>query len=493
MKYMMQRDIRHKASFTDICCYSSGEGVNSLIMNTIFGFAMIYFTEALGMDYRWAGLALGIATFWDAITDPLMGHITDNTRSRFGRRHPYLLIGGIGVAVSFYFFWAVPHSFRDPISLFCYLVLVNIILRTGITVFMVSHMALGFEICTDYNQRTTLQSVRNIFNMIVNLAGPAMAWTLFFKDSGDVESTSVPSNYVKMGAIFAVAAVVFTIIVTFSTRKYAVDSRDNPEIQGNGFRDFIKDFKEIISDPYPRTVFIFMIIVLVGIVLMCSLQIYLYVYFMKFSSGQKSIVHGSSMVGSALGALAASLLVRRFDKRPAIITGVVVSIICNVCLLLMFVLDLVPRDCVYNISWAGGLTIPISMLLFMIFHASYHGGNGILFPVANSMMADISEVNKHRTGILKDGAYAAMLSFVTKVAITIGMVFSGFCLDWAGFVSGSETQSPEAIRNIAIIAFTSGIIIPVIALLSIVRYPVTRNFMQKLREESKMDTESNPC
>jgi GPH family glycoside/pentoside/hexuronide:cation symporter len=214
---------------------------------------------------------------------------------------------------------------------------------------------------------------------------------------------------------------------------------------------------------------------------------------MKFSSGQKSIVHGSSMVGSALGALSASLLVKRFDKRPAIIVGVVVSILCNVCLLLMFVFNLVPKDLVYNVSWSGGIVIPVSMLLFMVFHASYHGGNGILFPVANSMMADVSEINKHRTGILKDGAYAATLSFVTKVAITIGMVISGFCLDWSGCIPGNDTQTPEAIRNVAIIAFGSGIFIPIVALLSIVRYPVTRNFMNQLREKSENFVGSKPC
>lgn len=66
--------------------YASGEIANSLISNTIFGFAMLFYTDALGLSPMLAGIAMSVAIFWDAITDPLMGHISDNTKSRFGRR-----------------------------------------------------------------------------------------------------------------------------------------------------------------------------------------------------------------------------------------------------------------------------------------------------------------------------------------------------------------------------------------------------------------------
>ena len=68
--------------------YSIGECGNSLVMNSLFGFAMMYYTDALGLPHAQAGLAMALAVFWDAITDPMMGHVSDNTRSRFGRRHP---------------------------------------------------------------------------------------------------------------------------------------------------------------------------------------------------------------------------------------------------------------------------------------------------------------------------------------------------------------------------------------------------------------------
>jgi len=107
---------RPKTSFFDICKYSTSEGANSLIMNGIFGFAMLYYTEALGLNYKLAAVAMAVASIWDAVTDPLMAYISDNTRSRFGRRHPYMLIGGILAVVCFYFIWAVPQTFMARMS-----------------------------------------------------------------------------------------------------------------------------------------------------------------------------------------------------------------------------------------------------------------------------------------------------------------------------------------------------------------------------------------
>jgi len=111
-----------KAPFRDILAYTTGDGANSLVLNSIAGYAMLYFTDALGMEYKLAAWAMFVATFWDAITDPIMGHITDNTRSRYGRRHPYMLVGGILTSVCYFFIWGVPEFFRQGDMLFWYLV-----------------------------------------------------------------------------------------------------------------------------------------------------------------------------------------------------------------------------------------------------------------------------------------------------------------------------------------------------------------------------------
>ncbi|MGB6032079.1 MAG: MFS transporter [Bacteroidota bacterium] len=82
-------------SRSQMISYSVGECANSLLMNSLLGFAMLYYTDALGLKHSLAGIAMAVAVFWDAVTDPVMGHITDNTRSRFGRGTPISFSGAL--------------------------------------------------------------------------------------------------------------------------------------------------------------------------------------------------------------------------------------------------------------------------------------------------------------------------------------------------------------------------------------------------------------
>lgn len=470
----------------DQLVYSLGEIPNSLVMNSIWGFAMLYYTEALGVSYKWAGVAMSIATIWEAITDPIMGHITDNTRSRWGRRHPYILLGGILTAMTYYFIWAVPGPLREGGLALGYLMVMNLLLRTTYTLFLIPYGALGMEICTDYEGRARLAGIRGGVQMLANLLGPALAWSLFFKDVPGQESTKITENYTHMGTAFTLVSLFFFLFVVWATRKYMVDSRSNAEITGNRLSDFYRDLKEVITDPNPRPVYLFTLVIYIGIVLVSSLQMYVYVHFMHFSAGEKTLVHGGGMTLFGLSsAFIAPWLVRKLDKKPAVVIGVLVTVIANILLLGLFVSGWVTPGTGWQLPpglpWVGGMTLPVAMLLFGFLQASYWGGNGILGPISGSMIADISEIGKYHTGILRDGTYSAIACFISKMSCSLGLLLSGFCLDGVGFVSGSEVQSPTAIRYLAAIAFSGGMVVALLALLIILKYPVNRAFMQKIK------------
>ena len=134
-------------SLSQMLTYGMGECANSLVMNGVFGFAMIFFTKALGLNPAWAGVAMSVSVVWEAIFEPIMGHISDNTRSRWGRRHAYMIAGGMLMAVCSFLIWFVPEAFRSSqLSTLGYLIAVNLVLRTGLTMFFIPYMALGFEI-----------------------------------------------------------------------------------------------------------------------------------------------------------------------------------------------------------------------------------------------------------------------------------------------------------------------------------------------------------
>jgi glycoside/pentoside/hexuronide:cation symporter, GPH family len=478
------------ASFRDMLAYTTGDGATSLVINSMMSFVMLYYTEALGVDYRLAGLAISVAIFWNAVTEPVMGHITDNTRSRFGRRHPYMLVGGLATVFCFLAVWMIPHAFRAPHLLFWYLVFVNLLLRTAITVFSVPHGALGFEVCTDYTQRTTLQGMRVAFNMLINLAGPAMAWALFFPNTDGIESTSVASNYMRMGCVFSVAALGFVLLVVFATRQQMSDTRGMPRILSNHPVDMLRSIAAVILDRCPRPVFVFTSIAFIGMSLVAALEVYVYIHVMQFSSVERAIVHGAGIVACGLGGVLSPHLVRRVDKKAAICIAMVMAAAANLMLAVLFVPTWGLPGTGYCISEVVGRlevgSLPAGMLLFAFFHALYWAGNGIMTPVAVSMIADASEISRYRTGVLKDGTYSSVFSCITKLSMSVGLLLSGFCLKYAGFLSGGSTQSPQALRNLAMATFLGGAAIAMIAVLGLLRYSVTRDYMAQLRKRDEL-------
>jgi GPH family glycoside/pentoside/hexuronide:cation symporter len=459
--------------------YSVGECANSLLMNSIFGFAMLYYTDALGLSPALAGLAMAVAVFWDALTDPVMGHVTDNTRSRFGRRHPYILGGGVAVVVVFLFLWYVPSYFKaSEQALFWYLVVINLLQRTAITVYGVPYIALGFEICTDYDGRVKLQGIRSALNMVANLLGPALAWSLFFSDNDVSRATSRESNYTDMGLAFAVVSLACILYVVVATRHYARDSR-HMKFEGHGLRGFIRDMKETAADAYARYVFLFIVVVSIGIAMVSTMQMYLYEHFMRFGGVEKSIAHGGTMVGFMTGALTGGFLARRLEKKGAVYFGGALSVGSNFILGGLFLTGLLSPGQTFGLF---GWQFPIAFVAFVLFQALYWMGNGIMFPTSISMMADVSEIHEIQTGVNKDGSYSAVYSFSQKVAISVGMLVTGVVLSFIGFESGAGVvQRPDVLWNLCAVTLLAGPAISLTSLVLIGFYPITREFLREAR------------
>lgn len=463
--------------------YALGEGATSITMNGIANFAMLYYTQVLGLSAAYAGIALSITTLWDAVTDPVMGHISDNTRSRFGRRIPYIFWGGLALAVSFLLLWVIPGNFSGPVAVFWCILLINLAVRTAVTIFVVPYTALGFEICPNYVDRSRLQGVRYFINQMVNLVFGAFAWTLFFKDGvaadgSRVDGTMIQGNYVTMGITLAVVTMVMILLSIFATRKYVVDNRDMV-VGGNSLKDFFGDIAAIFKDRLARYVFAFFAVAQLAMLLTSQIQMFAYVNYMQFIDKEKTFVHGAGMVAFALGSLSLSRLVKRFDKKQTGYIGMAISMVGGLSLFVLFSGGVVAPGQTLVVA---GLTLPVATLLFGLFQGCWWGGCGIIVPLALSMIADISAINEHRTGVLKDGSYSAVFSFFLKAAGSVGLLITGWLVTAAGIVSGAETQTVEAAKNISVMTFLSGPIIIVISFFILRKYPVDRDFMEDIQK-----------
>jgi Na+/melibiose symporter-like transporter len=337
--------------------------------------------------------------------------------------------------------------------------------------------------CTDYQGRARLQSIRQIFNMAANLAGPALAWSIFFQDRDGIRGTTVAANYVRMGGVFSLATLLFVLLVvagTFRGRNAAPRAPRNAN--GSEVSRFLRNMKQILGDANIRWVFIFVLVIGTGTLWMSALQVFVYDDFMRFSADEKSLAHSSTMVGWAIGAFFSVRLAKRFDKKSTVVVGGLVSFGANMLLALLFLTGIVSPGAVLRL---GATAFPLGLGCFIAFHASYWLGIGIMMPIATAMIADLSEIQYLQTGCEKDGSYASVFSLANRLACSIGMITSGFGLHLIGYrvTPGVEAanQSPEAVWRLGFVSFVVGAGMCLIALLPILKYPVTRRCLESMR------------
>ncbi len=470
----------------DLWSYATGEGLNSVAMNGIANFALLFYTQVMGMSPELAGLALFLATFWDAITDPVMGTITDRTNTRFGRRHPFMLIGGAVFSLAFVALWLIPETIHGEKALFAYLLVVNLVVKTAFTVFIVPYSALGFEMCKRYDDRARLQGVRYAFYMFVNILFGGFGWLLFFPDGQAVDGTfidgtKIEGNYHSMGIVLGAATLLLVLYCVRATYKHAEKSAAQADAStgdglGSFLRSFVHDLKDVYSDKLVWYVFGFFGLAKFSMMVVSQVQMFTYIEYMGFTAGQKTSVHTGGMVAFAVGSLVLGSMVRRLDKKKTGIVAMGVASVGGLGLYAVFIGGLLnPRAAIDG--------FPVAVLVFGLLQMMWWGGCGILVPLAIAMIADVSEMKKWQTGEVTEGRYAAGLSFFLKLANALGLFVTGYVLKFVGYVSGAETQAPDTIQNLAVTTFIAGPFLMALSFLMIRLYPVTHESMSSLHKQ----------
>jgi len=189
-----------KIRFSQLAAYGAGGIIPIALFNVAGILVGLMGNISLGLSAFWLGAILIVPRLWDAVSDPIIGHLSDNTRTRWGRRRPYLLLGGIAVALSFVVIWWIPkgelvHSWFPTDSGFhvfqlVYILISLLIFFTAVTVFEIPHGALGMEMTTDYHERTRLFSAKSFVGNLFAMSTPwlfALASMEIFKGPGGNE------------------------------------------------------------------------------------------------------------------------------------------------------------------------------------------------------------------------------------------------------------------------------------------------------------------
>lgn len=397
-----------------------------------FSFLLLfYYDQVLGLPATLAGAALLLALVVDAFSDPVVGYLSDNWRSRLGRRHPFMYAAALPVSVSFWFLWNPPEGLSEG-QLFVWLLGVAVLVRTLITVYEIPSTAMVSELTQAYDERTALLSFRYFFGWCGGLT-MAVLFYFVFAPLGGAAGREAPGGYHVYGAVASAIMFVAILVSAAGTHHRIPTLRQAPPGDRPSARQAIRELSETLANPNIRTLFVAALFYGAGAGLAAALNIYLNTYVFELSDvqvGWFNVVY----FGSALVALPLSpRLSRRLGKKRAAIGLSISAMIIYPSAILLKTFGLLPpsgSDELFQILIAVN-AIDVVLLISST-------------TLISAMVADVVEESELTTGRRSEGVFFAARTFALKAVSGIGLFGATVLLTAISFPSDVTAASDLA-------------------------------------------------
>ncbi len=452
--------------FLQKAAYGAGAFVNNTLAAAIGGM-IIVLNLGLGMNPALVGLLGAIPRLTDALTDPLVGYLSDHTRSRWGRRRPWIFLGAIAVGVVYALLWQLPGD-KSESFYFWYFLVGSFVFYLAYTAFATPWVALGYELTPDYHERTRLMGVQNFLGQLAYVVSPWFLWIMtyegFFQDQ--------ISGAAGLAVIIGVVAAGLGVLPALLLRERFVQAEDAAQA-ATGLWESVKDFFHgllitISSRPFLKLCAA-TFLVFNGFILISSFSTYVIIYYV-FGGDQEA---GAEMAGWAgtLGAVCTfgvialvTWLGTRIGKRRAFFVTIAISMVG------------------YAMKfWAYDPELPWLVLLPAPFMAFGLGG---LFTLMGSMMADVVDQDELNTHQRREGMYGSIFWWVVKLGMAAALAGGGFLLNATGFdveLGGQQTERAIFLMRVfdAFIPVASS----AIAIWAVYSYGITEQTANEVREQ----------
>jgi Na+/melibiose symporter-like transporter len=404
-----------------------------------FGFfLLIFYSQVLGLNAAMVGLAITIALIVDAISDPIVGYWSDNTRSRWGRRHPFMMASLIPVAVCYYLLWSPPANWSKD-ALFWYLLTMAILVRLFVTLFETPNSAMGPELTEDYDQRSGLLSYRFFFGWSGGNLMTVLTFALVFPTFVTASITNGqfnPAAYQIYGAIAAATMFLAALVSVWGTADRIPYLQPPPPKRAMTVRERFAEVWETLADRSFAALFVSAIFGAIAGGLSTALTFYFGTFFWGFSSGQIGVLTLGVFLSAILGAVLAGPATRSIGKKQgAIIIGLIAFLGAPLPILLKL-LGLLDGWSAQEIFWFVFVTQVIDVGLIITFQI-----------LTTSMAADLVEQAELRTSRRSEGVLTGVSTFVRKLVSGLGVLGAGLLLSLAQFPAGAKPGEipPDAI------------------------------------------------
>ena len=435
--------------------YGMGEFFNGGCFVIIGAFFTVFLTKALGMPPALAGLIPLIGKIWDAITDPIMGSITDRTRSRLGPKRLYILIGSIVSSVTFVLMWVTIHT-QSMAAMFVFYFCMYCLFDTGFTVMMVPYNGLLPDMMDDYSMRARFSNVRMVWSTLGAMVC-GLVPTFMIRDNLDT------SAYLRCALLFGVLFLVTSIMVFFGTW----------ERQKEPVRTSMREsFPQAVSVFKSRSFRLFIGLYLFG---QCGMDFIsgMAVYYVDdvlngYANGYFTYLMAALMLSQLAGMAIFGPVMSRTSKRMTIMIGAPIRL-AGILGLLAF-------------SREGANIVPILVMAVLIGLGNAASLTGIF-----AIMADMADVDELITSIRRPGIVSDMATFARKVSSGVSGSAIGFLLAAVGYdevvANAGGRQSLFTQRGISLVFILAPAILTALLILVDALFPMTGKEFAVIQKE----------
>lgn len=424
---------------------------------------LLFYNQIIGLPSGLVGSAIMIALMVDAFIDPVVGQLSDNLRSRWGRRHPFMYASALPVALSYLLLWNPPHWSHG--ALFVYLVVVAIVVRTFITFYEIPSSALVAELSDDYDERTIFFAWRYFFGWFGGLSIAILAFrVLLVPDATHPVGQLNPAGYSSYGLIAAIIMFAAILISAAGTHRHIPQFHVPPPRRLRVGQMIAEMFATLGNRS-------FLMLMIAGILfysaagLVFALNVYFQTYLWDLSAKQISLFTMLGFVAAALAFGFALPLSRRYGKKYSAIALFVAALAIGAAPLALRLANLFPQN-------GDPILLPL-LLGFATLSLTLSIASTILLA---SMLTDVVEDDALKTGRRSEGLFFAASSFMQKTASAAGVFISGLLLAIAHFPIGAQPGhiDMEIARHLAFVYLPILVLLYGIAMVFVGFYTITR-------------------
>ncbi|MDC7233509.1 MAG: glycoside-pentoside-hexuronide (GPH):cation symporter [Spirochaetales bacterium] len=442
---------RNKLSWITKLVYGSGDfygGASATVIAMLFLFFM---TDVVGLRPLAAGFVVFMGRLIDAVTDPLMGRISDRTRSPYGRRSPYFLFASLPVGLSFGMLWIKAGPPESHLTV-VYYTAAYILFSLAFTTVMVPYAALAPELTNDYHERTSLISFRMAFSILGALTAAVVPKTLIDR------APSLSQGYVQMGLVFGILFIFIWLNLFFYMK-----GRESAPVHRDEEKFVPALLSALKNKAFLSLIGIYLFAFIVNDILSTNFIYYLTYYLKK--PDLYTVIMGSLLIVAVLSLSAYVSLTKRVGKRKTFMIGTAYWMLI--------------------LSGLFLLSDTVSSTVVIVFAILLGIGTGVSYAIPWSMLPEVIELDQVVTGKRREGLYSGVMTFLRKLSSSVAVLAISFLLEVSGYISSTESASVEqpdsAILTIRLVISLLPLLCLSVALFSAWKFPIRFNNYHYIR------------